>query len=81
MYHPQTADWTDRITESTLNRLRQCCPNLKYCVTVVVAQRKGGGGVHSQISSYYSPSSDGACSLLYENDSLVCVMTIFGLAL
>jgi dynein light chain Tctex-type 1 len=80
---PQTTDWTDKITEGCVNRLKQASPAFKYCVSVVLAQRGegGGSGLHSEVAVLYDPATDGSCTLVWENDSIACIATIFGLAL
>mmetsp|Transcript_3786 Transcript_3786/g.6668 ORF Transcript_3786/g.6668 Transcript_3786/m.6668 type:complete len:117 (-) Transcript_3786:657-1007(-) len=72
--------WTSNIVEHCLKRLAEMKKPFKYIVTAIVMQ-KTGAGLHSAFTAYWDNSADGICSVPYENDSVHCITTVYGLKL
>lgn len=78
---PQVTEWTDKLTESCVNQLKKLGPGLKLCVSAVLGQRTEGGGLHAEWAFRYDPKTDGACAVTWQNETIVCHLTIIGLAI
>jgi len=80
-WNPKKVDqWAGSITEHCIKRLAELRKPFKYIVTTVIMQRTGAG-LHSAFTAYWDNSSDGICSLPFENDTIHCVTTVYGLKL
>lgn len=49
-------------------------------VTCVIMQ-KNGAGLHTASSCYWDNSSDGSCTVRWENKTMYCIVSVFGLAI
>jgi hypothetical protein len=78
---PQVTEWTDKISESCIAKLRDMSFGMKFCVSVFIAQRTEGGGLHSELAMRYDPTTDGVCFLQWENETIACCLTVIGLAI
>eukprot|EP00123_Amoebidium_parasiticum_P012534 comp21429_c0_seq1/m.29538 comp21429_c0_seq1/g.29538 ORF comp21429_c0_seq1/g.29538 comp21429_c0_seq1/m.29538 type:complete len:116 (-) comp21429_c0_seq1:554-901(-) len=77
--HTTVNDLIRDITEKTLTDLKALSLNYKLIVTCTIAQ-KSGGGLHSTTASHWDGSTDGMCTVRWENKSMVCIVNVFGLA-
>ena len=76
----KTGEWVDAIGSGIISQLKEACQNFKYVVSCVIVQ-KTGSGLHSEIVSHWDASTDGAVCIKFENDTIVCICTIIGIAL
>jgi len=76
----KTSEWIDKINSEMISHLRDISPNFKYIVSTVVLQ-KIGAGFHSEVTSYWDPSTDGVVLSKFENESLICLSTIICVAI
>ena len=51
----------------------------KYAITVIVMQ-KNGAGLVSAASTYWDASKDGLCKVTWENGTMHCVVTVYGMS-
>ena len=51
-----------------------------FLVTCVVVQ-KNGAGVHTSSSCFWDNSTDGSCTVRWENKTMYCIVSVFGLAI
>jgi len=72
--------WTNQIVEVCLGRLAAMEKNFKYTVTAAIMQ-KTGAGLHAASSCYWDAATDGSCTIRWENKTMHCIVTVFGLAL
>ncbi|ESO09246.1 hypothetical protein HELRODRAFT_73452, partial [Helobdella robusta] len=72
--------WTSNVVEQCLNQLSKLGKPFKYIVTCVIMQ-KNGGGLHTASSCYWDNATDGSCTVRWENKTMYCVVSVFGLAL
>jgi hypothetical protein len=63
-----------------VSQLREACPNFKYVVTASIMQ-KTGFGLHYDMVSCWDPQTDGAISAKFENDNIICICTVIGVAI
>ena len=52
-------------------------PLLVNCVVM----QKTGAGLHTAMSCYWDNNTDGSCTIKWENKTMYCIVTVFGLAI
>ena len=72
--------WTNTVVEQCLNQLTKLGKPFKYILTCVIMQ-KNGAGLHSASASFWDNSTDGSCTVRWENKSMYCIVSVFGLAI
>nr|VZI34631.1 unnamed protein product [Spirometra erinaceieuropaei] len=78
--HSKVNQWTSTIIEQVLNQLTKLGKPFKYIVTCVIMQ-KCGAGLHTASSCYWDNTTDGSCTVRWENKSMYFIVTVFGLAI
>jgi len=78
--HTKVKQWTSNCIEACMKRLKDLNKPAKYIVTAVLMQ-KNGAGLHTATSCYWDNSTDGSATLRWENKSMYCVVTVFGLSI
>merc|ERR1719341_580787 len=73
-------EWTAQVVESVLGSLSKLDKAFKYIVTCVIMQ-KNGAGLHTASSCYWDNSTDGSCTVRWENKTMYCIVSVFGLAI
>ncbi|XP_022650087.1 dynein light chain Tctex-type 1-like isoform X1 [Varroa jacobsoni] len=71
--------WTNTTVEHILSQLTKQNKNLKYVVSCVIMQ-KNGAGLHTASSCYWDNTTDGSCTVRWENKTMYCIVSVFGLA-
>ncbi|CAG9824438.1 unnamed protein product [Phaedon cochleariae] len=72
--------WSASVSELCLGTLSKLKKQFKYVVTCSIMQ-KTGAGLHTASSCYWDSATDGTCTVRWENKSMYCVVTVFGLAI
>lgn len=72
--------WSATVSEQCLSALSKLKKNFKYVVTCSIMQ-KTGAGLHTASSCYWDSATDGTCTVRWENKTMYCVVTVFGLAI
>lgn len=78
--HSKVSQWTSNIVESCVKRLTQLNKPFKYVVSCVIMQ-KNGAGLHTSSACFWDPSCDGSVTYRWENKSMYCITSVFGLAI
>jgi dynein light chain Tctex-type 1 len=78
--HTKVPQWTSNVIEGCIKRLKDLNKPCKYVVTSVVMQRNGAG-LHMSTSCFWDNASDGSASYRWENKTMYCITTVFGLAI
>ncbi|XP_053545882.1 dynein light chain Tctex-type 1-like [Bombina bombina] len=78
--HNKVNQWTNNVVEQTLSQLTKLSKPFKYIVTCVIMQ-KNGAGLHTASSCFWDNSTDGSCTVRWENKTMYCIVTAFGLAI
>ena len=79
-YDPQKVnDWSNSVLASALKGLQSLNRPYKYCITVTLMQ-KNGAGLVSAASTYWDPTKDGLCKVAWENETIHCIITVYGLS-
>lgn len=76
----KASEWNNTIIELCLKRLASVNGPFKYIVTSIITQ-KNHVGLHTACACYWDPSTDGHCTVPWENSSLHCIVSVFGLGL
>uniref|UniRef100_A0A8C5HI56 Dynein light chain Tctex-type 3 n=1 Tax=Gouania willdenowi TaxID=441366 RepID=A0A8C5HI56_GOUWI len=72
--------WTASIVEQSLAHLVKQGRPLKYMVNCTIMQ-KSGAGLHTANSCYWDTTTDGCCTVRWENRTMYCVVSVFVVAL
>ena len=72
--------WTSAIVQQSLSQLSKIEKPFKYIVTCMMMQ-KTGAGFHTASSCYWDNTADDSCTVKWENNSMYCVISAFGLTL
>lgn len=75
----QVNKWTASIVEISLTQLVKQAKAYKYIVTCAVMQ-KSGAGLHTANSCYWDATTDGSCTVRWENRTMNCVVSVFAVA-
>ncbi|XP_034253058.1 dynein light chain Tctex-type [Thrips palmi] len=78
--HNKVNQWTSSVVETLLGTLTKQQKPFKYIVTCTIMQ-KNGAGLHTASSCYWDNTSDGSCTVRWENKSMYCIVSVFGLAI
>ncbi|KAK1171541.1 dynein light chain Tctex-type 1-like [Acipenser oxyrinchus oxyrinchus] len=78
--HSRVNQWTSNVVEQCLNQLAKLGKPFKYIVTCIIMQ-KNGAGLQTASSCFWDNSTDGSCTVRWENKSMYCIVSVFGLAL
>ncbi|XP_059478456.1 dynein light chain Tctex-type 1 [Neocloeon triangulifer] len=72
--------WSNSVVETCLGTLCKSQKPFKYIVTCTVMQ-KNGAGLHTASSCFWDNSTDGSCTVRWENKSMFVIVSVYGLAL
>lgn len=78
--HSRVPQWTSDVIENCMGRLKGLNKPFKYIVTCAIMQ-KTGAGLHMASSCYWDNTSDGSYTTKWENKTMYCIVSVFGLAL
>ncbi|XP_064408166.1 dynein light chain Tctex-type 1-like isoform X2 [Latimeria chalumnae] len=78
--HNRVNQWTSSVVETCLNQLTKLGKPFKYIVTCVILQ-KNGAGLHTTSSCFWDNTVDGSCTVRWENKTMYCILSVFGLAI
>ncbi len=78
----KVSSWTNTVIDTVLKGLAapDAAKPFKYVVTCVITQNDGSA-VHTAAGAYWDAKKDGMCKLYYHNDTMHCVISVFGIAL
>ncbi|KAM8705057.1 hypothetical protein ACLKA7_009508 [Drosophila subpalustris] len=77
--HDKVNNWTGQVVENCLTVLTKEQKPYKYIVTAMIMQ-KNGAGLHTASSCYWNNDTDGSCTVRWENKTMYCIVSVFGLA-
>mmetsp|Transcript_20511 Transcript_20511/g.34374 ORF Transcript_20511/g.34374 Transcript_20511/m.34374 type:complete len:120 (-) Transcript_20511:375-734(-) len=78
--HNKVNAWTSNLVEGCLKRLAALAKPFKYVVTCALVQ-KSGGGMHTASTSLWDPNTDAKMTILWENPTMHCIVTVYWLAI
>lgn len=73
-------DWSNNIIAAALKGLQSLNRPYKYVLTVIIMQ-KNGAGLVTATSTFWDTSKDGLCNVTWENNTMHCIVTVYGLSL
>nr|XP_019953304.1 PREDICTED: dynein light chain Tctex-type 1 isoform X1 [Paralichthys olivaceus]XP_019953305.1 PREDICTED: dynein light chain Tctex-type 1 isoform X1 [Paralichthys olivaceus] len=72
--------WTTSVVEQCVSQLKKLGKPFKYIVTCIIMQ-KNGAGLQTASACFWDNSTDGSCAVRWENKSMYCIVSVFGLAI
>ncbi|XP_029945908.1 dynein light chain Tctex-type 1 isoform X2 [Salarias fasciatus] len=66
-----------RVNQWSSSVVEQCLSQLMHCVIM----QKTGAGLQTAASCFWDNTTDGSCPVTWENESMFCIVTVFGLAI
>ncbi|NXF37501.1 DYLT3 protein, partial [Nyctibius bracteatus] len=78
--HNKVNQWTATIVEQSLTHLVKLGKTYKYIVTCAVMQRSGAG-LHTASSCFWDTTTDGTCTVRWENRTMNCIVNVFAVAI
>eukprot|EP00049_Salpingoeca_infusionum_P023403 m.11941 g.11941 ORF g.11941 m.11941 type:complete len:114 (+) comp5784_c0_seq2:120-461(+) len=78
--HSKVNQWTSNVVEQCLKRLTALGKPFKYIVNCVTLQ-KTGAGLHMASSCFWDNSTDGSCTVRWENKTMIVIVSVFGLSI
>lgn len=72
--------WTANIVEQSISHLVKLGKAYKYIVTCAVVQRSAFG-FHTASSCFWDTTSDGTCTVKWENRTMNCIVNVFAIAI
>ena len=76
----KTSEWIDNIGQTLVSHLRDMSPNFKYIVSTAIIQ-KVGAGIHFETASYWDNNTDAVIVVKYENDTMIAICNVVGIAI
>eukprot|EP00879_Flechtneria_rotunda_P008140 GHRR01008525.1.p1 GENE.GHRR01008525.1~~GHRR01008525.1.p1 ORF type:complete len:157 (+),score=25.53 GHRR01008525.1:66-536(+) len=76
----KVSQWTSACLEGCMKRLTSLNKPYKYVVTCIILQ-KTGAGLCTAASCFWDQITDGSRTVRWENKTMYCVTTVFGLAM
>ncbi|KAL0276334.1 UNVERIFIED_CONTAM: hypothetical protein PYX00_003924 [Menopon gallinae] len=76
----KVGQWTSLVVESCLGSLTKLQKPFKYIVTCTIMQ-KTGAGLHTASSCYWDNNTDGSCTVRWENKTMYCLVSVYGLSI
>ncbi|XP_060536017.1 dynein light chain Tctex-type [Cylas formicarius] len=73
-------NWTTAVVEACTSELTKLMKPYKYIVTCIIMQ-KNGAGLHTASSCYWDNNTDGSCTVRWENKTMFCIVSVYGLAI
>ncbi|KAI0985209.1 hypothetical protein GJ496_002351 [Pomphorhynchus laevis] len=72
--------WTNDIIDNVLRRLMSLNKPFKFVANCVIMQRNGAG-LHTASSCLWDEETDGSCIFRWENKTMFCIVSVYGLAI
>lgn len=72
--------YAHQISERIVKQLPEKSKEFKYSVTCIILN-KSEGGLHMSSSCYWNATTDGNIVERWENDTMYCIVTLFGFAI
>ena len=77
--HASVNKWSSEILENTLRTLCERFQSYKFVSQCLILQ-KAGGGLHVSSSCFWDSNQDGMVTVRWENESMHCIVSVYGLA-
>ena len=76
-YEAQSARACDNVNRIVLEEMQRMSPNFKFILSIICGNR----GIHVESACFWNASSDGSIVVKWESKSMICIVTMFGLAI
>ncbi|GBG31477.1 Dynein light chain Tctex-type [Hondaea fermentalgiana] len=72
--------WVEAINQQCVQDLSAACNNLKYIASTVVYEASRGAGMEVASSMFWNAQADDSVTVSWENGSVGCIVTVFGVS-
>ncbi|XP_068609621.1 dynein light chain Tctex-type 1 [Brachionichthys hirsutus] len=76
----RVGQWATSTVEQCLGQLGKLGKPFKYIATCTIMQ-KNGAGLQTASTCFWDNATDGSCTVRWENKSMYCIVSVFGLAI
>lgn len=77
--HSKVNSWLSNVIDSVIESLIKLQKAYKYIVTGTIVQ-KNGAGLHTASSCLWDNNTDGSCTVRWDNNTMYCIVSVFGLS-
>ncbi|XP_026682446.1 dynein light chain Tctex-type 1 [Diaphorina citri] len=77
--HSKVNTWLSNVIDSIIESLVKLQKPYKYIVTGTIVQ-KNGAGLHTASSCLWDNNTDGSCTVRWDNNTMYCIVSVFGLS-
>ncbi|XP_043963375.1 dynein light chain Tctex-type 1 [Gambusia affinis] len=78
--HGRVNQWTTSVVEQCLIQLSKLDKPFKFIVNCIIMQ-KNGAGLQTASTCCWDNTTDGSCTVRWENDTMYVIISVFGLAI
>ncbi|VVC36351.1 Tctex-1 [Cinara cedri] len=71
--------WTEAVILNCLTKLCKLDKPFKYMVTCVIMQKSDAADTHTASACYWDNTTDGSCTVKWENQTVQAIVTVFGI--
>lgn len=79
-HHEKVGHWTAKVVELCMKHLTDLDKPFKYVVTCIIMQ-KNGAGMTTATSCFWDTTTDESRTVRWENKTMYCIVTVFGLGI
>ena len=72
--------WCNAVVNGCLKDLQEIAKPFKFVVTCIIMQ-KNGAGMHTSATCHWDTEKDGYCKVPWENSTMHCICTIYGMGI
>jgi dynein light chain Tctex-type 1 len=76
----EVQNWVNSISDNVIKSLTDYNKNFKFMVTCIIMQ-KNDAGLNVASTCYWNSQVDGYCTIKWENNTMFCIVNVFGVGL
>lgn len=81
VYNQKDSDkWVESVTKETIVKIKDVTANFKYIAACVILEKKDAG-LSISSSCFWDSTKDGSFTTSWQNDTILCVVNIYALAI
>lgn len=76
----EVQNWVNLVSDNVIKSVTDFNKNFKYMATCIIMQ-KNDAGLNVASTCYWNSQVDGYCTIKWENQSMFCIVNVFGVGL
>lgn len=76
----EVQNWVNSISDNVIKSMTDYNKNFKFMVTCIIMQ-KNDAGLNVASTCYWNSQVDGYCTVKWENNTMFCIVNVFGVGL